>query len=295
LVTRLQARQSGLTVKALRAALTRGELERVHGGVYRFASSRATWEQRALAALLRLGPSAALSHASAAFVLRLQGFSSRPDTIELTTARDGPRTKRIRPVMQGVLLHRTRVPFRTLDVGGLRVTSTTRTLQDLASRLEGDALEDTLDAAQHTFGLGERLQRAIEPAARGVKGTTRLRRLLEERQGAKTDSPLENRVFRALRRARLPRPVLQLEVFDGSEYVTRLDFAWPTERVALHVDGYAYHCRRTQFDHDRTVASKLTALGWRAVWVTSRTLQDPGWLTDLRAALTHGAPQLSLL
>jgi hypothetical protein len=263
--------------------------------VYRFTFSRPTWEQRALAALLRLGPAAALSHDSAAFVLRLKGFASRPESVEVLVPHGFPRVSRAHPLMPGVVLHRARAPFESFKVGGLRVTDARRTLLDLAGRLQGDRLDAALDAAhRYDEDLAARLTKAVEgrkARVRGVKGIAGLRELLADRDGRATESPLEAEVFRALRRADLPRPVHQYEVTDEGGYVTRLDFAWPEERVALHVDGYAYHHDRVPFEHDRLVGTRLTALGWRSVWVTSRSKDDTTWLRAVQKALGLGASE----
>jgi very-short-patch-repair endonuclease len=74
----------------------------------------------------------------------------------------------------------------------------------------------------------------------------------------------------------------------------RIDFAWPAERVGLHVDGYRWHHQRDRFERDRAQLARLTALGWRSVHVTSRGVEDAEWLVALRSALRAGAAQLPL-
>jgi very-short-patch-repair endonuclease len=296
LVTSKQFKVAGFPRAVVRWRQDSGHLERVCRGVYRFPAAPLTWEHRALSALLRLGPGSCLSHASAAHVLRLDGFQARPTTLDVLVRRGrGAKSSPAAPLLDGLVLRRTRVPFATCVVNGLRVTDLARTVLDLAGQVEGERLEDALDAAQRRNpGLEGELSRALEGGGRGVLGSAQLAGLLEERDGQHTDSALEARVFRALRRARVRRPVHQHRVLDGERYVVRVDFAWVREKVALHVDGYEYHQQRTRFEHDRDVATQLTALGWRSVWVTARSLGANDWVKALKAALRDGDPQLTL-
>ena len=294
LVTRSQVVRSECSLGGLYGRLERGELEVVHPGVYRFASSRPTWEQRALAALLWLGSTAALARSSAAHVHRLDGFSSPPLPIEVLVPRR--RINAARSVPGTVVIHRARKGFATCEVGGLRVTELTRTLLDLSATLKGDALDDVLDSAQRMYpGTDGELERRLARKTRGLKGAVQMKELLADRNGLATDSPLEARVFRALRRVGIKRPSHQIPVCDEQGYVTRLDFAWREERVALHVDGYLWHHQRTRFEHDREVANRLGTAQWRSISVTSRALDGGTWLTALKAALAERAPQLALL
>lgn len=301
LVSRSQAlqRERGqqLSESALQRKLVAGELIRVYQGVYRFPSSRVTWEQRALATLLWLGPDAALALSSAAFLFGLDGFKARPSAVEVLVSHAAVNGSRLKgALLPGVVLHRTRSSFAITRVAEFRVTDLTRTLLDLSGTLRVDALEDALDSAQRMYpGTDTLLEQALEGRVSGLQGAVKLKHLLAERGGLSTDSPLEVRVFRALRRANVRRPETQVEVFDDAGYVTRLDFAWNQERVALHVDGYAYHHQRSRFEHDRDVGNRLAALNWHSVSVTSRGLDDGKWLVALKAVLASRAPQLKLL
>ena len=186
-------------------------------------------------------------------------------------------------------------------VSGLRVTSPTRTLLDLAGVVGpacglDDPLDDALDSVQRRWsGADRRLRRLLDELGMGRPGARRLGALLEDRRGASTDSALEARAFRALRRTQLQRPTHQYEVYDADRYVTRLDFAWVQERVALLADSHAWHVQLNRFERDRTVATWLQVLGWHLVWVTSRSLTNGRWREALRGALEARAPQLKLI
>ncbi len=295
LLTSEQFREGGVRPAAVRWRLDTGQLERVCTKIYRFPAARRTWEQRAQLALLRLGPGSTLSHASAAHVLRLDGFEARPATIEALMLRGrGAKSSTTEPVLDGLVLHRTRVPFETRVVDGLRVTDLARTILDLAGQVGEERLEFALDAAQRRNPrLGAALEHTLERGHHGVAGVVQLSGLLDERDGQHTDSALEAKVFRLLRKAGVRRPVHQHDVFDRDSYVVRLDFAWVREKVALHVDGYGFHSQRERFEHDREVTTRLTALGWNSIRVTSRGLDRGTWVEALRAALRAGNPQLT--
>jgi hypothetical protein len=125
-------------------------------------------------------------------------------------------------------------------------------------------------------------------------GLTRLMELLVLREGVATESPLETRVRRAMRGQGLPRPKLQFDISDLGQFVMRADFAWPQHKVALHVDGFAWHSRRTAFDRDAAQRSRLSSLDWLSITVTHSTIQDGAWLKQLALALELRRPQKEL-
>jgi len=291
LITTEQLLQAGLSRSAIKWAVRERRLERLGRGVYRLPGAPTSWHQRAKEALLSSGAGARLTHRSAAHLWRLDGFEAPPWPIELTVPHGREATPRI-----GVRVHRSRLDDSRHVVRGLEVGSIARTLVDLASTLDDEALEIALDAAQRRFrDLGAWLLELAETeAARGMAPLAHLVALVEERQGRHTESALEVRVWRRLRLARrLPPPRLQHEVFDARGYVMRVDFAWPEERVALHADSFQWHARRVTLDTDATQRNRLAAAGWESLVVTHATL-DSDWLDTLAALLRARSPQLSL-
>ena len=300
-VTAKQLEGCGLAREAMRWRVERRQLVRVFVGVYCFPAVRPTWEQTAQAALLWLGDDAALSHASAASLFCLDGFKRRPSMLDLIVPRNGVSSRRAKSLPGNVVLHRSRTAFATTRVAGFRVTDLARTVMDLATTVPparglDDGLDDALDSAQRMYpGTDGELERLYARARSGRTGTRRLRRLLHERGGLATDSPLEARFRRALRLGGLKAPRHQRPVFDARGYIVRVDFIWPDERVVVHVDGYEFHQQRTQFERDREVANRLTAKLHLSIWVTSRGLKESHWRDALKVALRERAPQLVLL
>jgi very-short-patch-repair endonuclease len=98
-------------------------------------------------------------------------------------------------------------------------------------------------------------------------------------------SPQETRLRLLIGRSDLPTPVAQHTVRDEAGFVARVDLAWPGHRVAVEYDGL-WHAEPGQFARDRQRLNRLTAAGWRVVFVTAADLHRPVELVArIRAAL----------
>ena len=86
----------------------------------------------------------------------------------------------------------------------------------------------------------------------------------------------------------LPSPVAQYRVVDAGQFVARVDFAWPEQKVAVEYDGL-WHGEPGQFAKDRRRLNRLQAAGWRVVFVTAADLHRPGELLA-RIAAALGCP-----
>jgi very-short-patch-repair endonuclease len=99
------------------------------------------------------------------------------------------------------------------------------------------------------------------------------------------------KVWRLLVGSGLPRPVRQHQVeIDGKRY--RLDFAWPSFRVAVEADGFAAHgARRMVFRADRRRSANLVSAGWRVVPVTwdDASARSAEWLARLGRTMALAA------
>ncbi|GAA2356423.1 hypothetical protein GCM10009854_38230 [Saccharopolyspora halophila] len=69
------------------------------------------------------------------------------------------------------------------------------------------------------------------------------------------------------------RPVPQLEVFDGAEFVARVDLAFPESLVAVEYDG-GWHADPVQIERDGARRARLRELGWRVLVVTNEELRN---------------------
>ena len=153
-----------------------------------------------MAGLLSLGPTAAVSHEAAA---RLHCFDRcLPDTVEFSMPR------RSRGVRTPFTVH-TSAAFGALDrvtINGLRCTSATRTIIDLArARIPNVRLEAAIDSAVRSGAtapvvLATRLGELRGP---GRWGAPRLDDLLLDSGG---HTQLERRFLQLMRKAGLPKP-----------------------------------------------------------------------------------------
>jgi very-short-patch-repair endonuclease len=100
-------------------------------------------------------------------------------------------------------------------------------------------------------------------------GARRVRALLTSRVGAgrPTESVLETRFRQILRRTGMPMPEPQFQIrVNGS--VARVDFAYPEMKLAIELDGAAYHSSWEARTRDRHRENQLVALGWRVLRFT---------------------------
>ncbi len=249
-VTRAQLLELGVGRSSIDRRVGRGELIRVHAGVYAVGHPRPEARAKAAAAVLACGPGAVLSHESAA---PLWGFRSlwpaRPEVIV-----PGDR----RP--PGVRTHRTST-LRRRDVRrhhGIRVTSPARTLNDIARRLTPAELTRAVNDARLEAGL-----RGSE-----LEGWPQLRALTDE---APTRSVFEDAFLVFCQRFALPTPQINVRV-AGYE----VDVLFAEQKLIIELDGYRYHQGPGSFERDRERDAATLAAGYETIRLTwKRLLQAP--------------------
>lgn len=238
------------------------------------------------------------SHTTAAYVHRLCDFS---DPIHLITPRN------LRSDRDWFVVHRMDVdPVDIERVGPIPVTTVARTILDLGAVKEIDEVESCLEKA--LFGRKvsiPRLEWQLERSeGKGVRGTTTLRRLLEDRTRGyiPSESELELRLVRILRSAKLPVPVKQKVIKDGSgKSLARVDFYYPGHRLVLEVNGWRYHSGRDRWQRDLARGNELVVKGERVLVFTwsdvvrnpskvARIVRDALQLTDPQTSFPLGRP-----
>jgi hypothetical protein len=102
-----------------------------------------------------------------------------------------------------------------------------------------------------------------------------LRALLTEHYGEPyvPDSDFERMVQQLLLDAGLPAPVLQHEVYDGDEFVARIDLAYPNRLLGIELDGRR-HLTDQAFERDPVRRNRLVGLGWTILNYTWRAYVD---------------------
>jgi very-short-patch-repair endonuclease len=262
-VSRTQLLDAGLSRKQIADRVRAGRLLRLHPGIYAVGHTRLRTEGSWLAAVLAVGPGAVLSHRDAAGLHDLRPANHQ--RIDVTTEADRQGTAKI-------AVHRTRVLSADdiTTVSGIPVTTVARTLVDIAGQVPRNHLAKVIKEAerQQTFDL-----RAIQAAMTRTRGRTgrghkALREAIEEYAAlglSATDSALEDAFHRLVRDHGLPSPAINAYV-EGF----RIDAVWHAKRVAVELDGWAYHHTRDAFEQDRERDAALTANGWRIVRFTHR-------------------------
>lgn len=238
----------------LRTRLANATLLPLHPGVYAVGHRHLRREGFWLAAVLAAGPGAALSHRDAAALHGLRPANHR--RIEVTTPRRGRRPTEL------IAVHHAALDSSDLTtVNGIPTTTVARTLVDLARVVPPHQLAAAMSEAERTHRLDVR---AIEGALRRTRGRhgpghAHVRRALHElaHHGATlTRSTLEVAFLKLIRDANLPRPTMNATVEERE-----VDAYWPARRLAVELDGYAFHHDRRSFQRDRTKANALTLAG----------------------------------
>lgn len=234
-----------------------------------------------------------LSHTTAAWLHGLLGFR-RP--IHLTTPR------MLRPPSRATKVHRTQLEAVDMEsVLGMRATTTARTLLDLGAVIDVASLESTLESALRR-GLVSlpRLRWQLERCGgRGIRGAAALRHLLNDRNKGyiPSESELELRFFRLLRRHRLPLPVRQKVIKDDTgRFIARVDYWYASHRLAIEVHGWKYHSGKPSWERDIDRGNELVVQGERVLVFTwnSVTRRSNDVAAKIRQALELTDPQGSL-
>jgi hypothetical protein len=251
--------------------LTAGQLRgpswrRLFPDVYAPATAPVTHELRVRAALTLL-PGAVVTGTSAAVLWGVE-LAGPDDDVDLTVP------ARSHPVrVTGLRVHRAHLPEQwRCRRRGLPTTVPEATTVTLAGSLP---LEDAVVAVDRMVASGVVDLEPVRGLAAGLtgRGCRRARRACALADGLAA-SPQETRLRLLIGRSSLPPPVAQLRVLADGRFVARVDFAWPEQRVALEYDGL-WHAEPGQFARDRARLNRLTAAGWRVVFVTAADLHHP--------------------
>ena len=249
-VTRAQLLECGLSERQDDHRVATGTLQRVYPGVYRVRGSYPSRRQRAMAAVLWCGADALLSRGSASTLLRLP--IAEPAKLHVSVPHA------IRRCGDEIVLHRTTKLTRAdrYVVEGLPCTSPTRTIIDLATQLDGEALEHAFEAARR---MRLTTTAMIERRIGNDRAPAKLRDLLSLVQAQPKESRLEVRTAGLLRKH-------AIESGECGERWARQ----PTRRetTAKRPDGSGAWSRPVVMKRDRRGIAELEAAGWRVMHLT---------------------------
>lgn len=292
---------------ATRARLRRDDVAHPGRGIAARPEFVASVEGRAIAALARSGPPAALSHVTAALVLGIplpQQWGAEPIHLAVPAPARAPRGRRL----VGHSLRFRPADALTIDVdvpGGfgrhdVPLLPESLVMQTLATQLSFADLVAALDALRYATRPARGLD-AREGHRRDVQFSTRLRqltprsddewadefaRIVEDRAGERGVSRLtrawesshsdvlsrpETLLRLAVRRAGLPDPVVGYAV-EHAGWRQQPDLAWPEFSVVAEYEGDHHRTSRWQFRHDVTRFDRYLDAGWSPVRVLSPDL-----------------------
>lgn len=252
-MTLADARRCGIDRHAVHRRVRAGNWRQCARGVYFVDDRPFSDAARVRATVWSFGARAAASGLAAAFWLGLTRFP--PDIVEVTVPRDSNGRKRAGSRVRRRDLADTDVVERR----GLRVTALPLTVVEAAVRQRGGAkLMDS--ALQRDVGLRELW--AAHLRNKGRYGSPASRLLLQAASdGAR--SVAERLLVKLLRDAGITGWQTNYPV-GGYE----VDVGFPGPKVAIEVDGFAFHSGPVEFQVDRERQNNIALLGWQVLRFT---------------------------
>jgi very-short-patch-repair endonuclease len=255
-ISRNQLLELGLGEDGIDYRVSTGRLLRLHRSVYGVGHRNQSRETVWMAAVLKGGEAAVLSHRPAGAAWAIGSSAGR---VEVTV----PRQKRPH---RHILFHHSVLPEdeRTTH-NRIPITTVPRTILDLATVLDIRGIERAINEAEIKRLWDELSLHDLLHRYRGRSGTQVVRAALRNRtEGATaTKSDLEELFITFADRVGLPRPETNAYV-EGIE----VDCVWRAHRVIIEVDSWEIHRTRAAFERDREKSRILQAAGWRCVPVT---------------------------
>lgn len=272
-VTLAHAGQAGVDRHAVHRRVRSGQWRRCGPGVY-FADDRPfTDAARVRAAVWSYGERAAASGLAAAFWLGLTRFA--PDVIEVTVPRDSNGRRRAGSRVR----RRDLAAADVVERRGLLVTALPLTIVEASVRERGGAkLMDS--ALQRDVALRDLW--AAHLRNKGRYGSPASRLLLQAASdGAR--SIAERLLVKLLRTAGITGWIANCPV---GRYKVDVGFRGP--KVAVEVDGFAFHSGPAEFQIDRERQNNIALLGWQVLRFTWLDLTEypQRVLTVIRSAIS---------
>jgi hypothetical protein len=274
----------GLSRDEISAQVAHGDLKRLHRGV--FVDGRSPLGDNAYlkAALLAVGPAAWLAGKTAAAVWGLRPLSLAPIEIGVT-ATSTPRHRGLDVTRAALPPHRSEIRNRR----GMRVSSVSRLLVELAPRATSDELDQLIETAVRNglLDLAELERTLIRHARRPGVGKLKAA-LVAYRPAPKRKSDFERAFDRWLvKHPEIPDPQRNVKLAGRWE----VDCYWPDNDLVLELDGRPYHIAAQDFERDRLKDAWLQREGLRVLRVSGQRWKDDrdGVHSDLLALLLLGS------
>ncbi|ODQ94949.1 DUF559 domain-containing protein [Mycolicibacterium holsaticum] len=253
IITLAQAQRAGLSRHAVARRVRAGRWRRCSPGVFFVDDRPFTDAARLRAAVWGYGPEAVASGRAAAWWHGVTRYV--PPVIEVTVPRASHH-----PHRQDVRMRRRDLaPADVIERNGLRVTALALTVLEAAVRFrEGAVLLDS--ALQRHVDLRELWRAHLRN--KGRHGSPAARRLLQAASdGARSEA--ERLLGKLLREAGITGWRTN---FPVSGYL--VDVAFPKQKVAIEVDGLAFHSDAQDFVKDRQRQNTIMLRGWKVLRFT---------------------------
>ncbi|MDQ2837247.1 MAG: DUF559 domain-containing protein [Actinomycetota bacterium] len=279
-LSRRQLIRAGLTEAQLVGLLDKAILCRQGAGVYRVTPAPASFDAALWVAVLATG--GVLYGSTAAYLWGMVGEHRGP--IRIAIARH---QRAVAPA--GVSMLRRDLAPGAID-SRWRLPVTVRRLAAIDHLVSLPLAEATSFAdralQQGWVGYPDLRDRLRAPA----RGNVLLRRVLGTlTEGAEAES--ERLLHRLLREHRITGWVANHRVLVNGVLRARIDVALIEQRIAIEVDGFAYHSARGRYQQDRTRQNLLMMLGWTVLRFTweDLTIRPDYVLATVRQALQRAS------
>jgi very-short-patch-repair endonuclease len=270
-IHRVQALGLGLSDDKIEVKLRNRRWVVVLPRVYRVEGSPVSWLQSLRAISLWADRDFAISHRSAAALMRLARFREGPLEVSV---------KRNLSLPAPIVVHRvTELHYKDVRIlRDLRVTSPARTLVDLCGGEDRQTLEATADEMLRRKWVSlDEIESALDRLPRR-RGGSFLNDLVRRYRGGEppAESELEARAIELIDNAGLPRPAKQVPVNAGRRNY-RLDLFYPSQRVVIEAASFLHHSDPIASERDRIRKNALTSRGLLVLewtWDAIRTNGD---------------------
>jgi len=256
-LSRTQCRAAGLTSRQVDGLLQQGALQRMGSGVLRLSGAPFSEDARHWYAVL--ATRGVLIAGTAAYLWQL--VDRPPAQVQVAIG-----SQRRVEFPAGVRVRRLDIPHAELTTR-FRLPVTTRA-RSAVDYLADCPFTEAMPFADRALAQGWLTMRDLHHRLRRpVSGNARVRQVIRALMvGAEAES--ERRLHRLLRQHGICGWVANHPVQLGGRLIARVDIAFLAQRLAIEVDGLAYHSDRSRFQRDRTRQNALVNLGWTVLRFT---------------------------
>lgn len=290
LITRAQVLAAGWSEGTLRHRIRPdGPWLAVLPGIYLGSNGKLAGGQREIAARLYAGPECVLTGPASLLHqgVRVPATDMIDVLVPLPARRQSTGFVRVH--------HTVRMPDQTFALNGIRWALAARAVADTV-RGEHDLREiRALVASAVQGGQCTIPQLAQEMKAGQRRSSSRLRAVLSEVADGMA-SVAEGDLRQLIKRAGLPEPMYNPDLYVGAKFLARPDAYWPEAGVAAEVDSREWHLAPEQWESTMARSSRMTAHGILVVHCAPKQLRTEGRriAAELRSAIDNGRQRPAL-